>query len=57
MLSYSPSVSPSVSQAPDFGNISQTPRPNFDNFYVQVLFRMRRGDTKFRFGLKTIRRG
>ena len=48
-------VSPSVSQSLYFGIISQTTRMiSIFFFYMQLLFRIRRVDTKFRFGPKTV---
>ena len=55
LLSVSPSVRLSVSQSPCFGNNSQTARTIPIIFCMQLLFRMRRDDTKFRLGLKSIK--
>ena len=51
-IAISLSVSPSV---PHFGNISQMAQTISIIFCMQLLFRMRRDDTKFRFGLKTMK--
>ena len=48
------SASPSISQAPNFGNISQTARTISIIFCMQLLFRMKRDDIKYRFGSKTM---